>query len=136
MIVTGKSRRKVHQSGPPLLFLNFRQARFPIRLSHGQSSTVKNSSFSMATQNALEGKIIEIKEKSRITQDKQEIVLDSTNQLRYSIQKGVNITATSCQSTNQAPVMPQPPQCRSRPPATARPIFPKSCDGGNIAGRH
>lgn len=118
MIVTGKIAQVTIR--PTVTFLNLDKA-FP------------NSPFSVVIfpgrfipgLKSLEGKSIEIKGKIKNYQDKPEIVLDSTNQLTVFDPKGVNITSAILQSTNHAPVMPQPPNAVPAPPATTPTNFPE-----------
>ena len=107
---------------PTVTFLNldkpFPNSPFSVVIFHGHSSFYGNA-------NALKGKSIEIKGKIKNYQDKPEIVLDNTNQLTVFDSKGVNITATVLQSTNQAPVTAQPPNAVPAPPATGSTNLPE-----------
>jgi len=85
---------------------------------HGHSSFYGNA-------NALKGKSVEIKGKNqelpgqagdRVGQHK------STDGIRF---KGCEHHGYILQSTNQAPVMPQPPKCRSRPAGDGPDHFPE-----------
>jgi DNA/RNA endonuclease YhcR with UshA esterase domain len=102
MIVTGKVAQVTIR--PTVTFLNldkkYPDSPFSVVIFHGKSSFHGDA-------NALKGKSIEIKGKIKNYQDKPEIALDSTNQLTVFDSKGVNITATVLQSTNQVPVVPQ-----------------------------
>jgi DNA/RNA endonuclease YhcR with UshA esterase domain len=102
MIVTGRVAQVTIR--PTVTFLNldknYPNSPFSVVIFHGKSSFYGDA-------NALKGKSIEIKGKIKKYQDKPEIVLDSTNQLIVFNSKGVNITATVLQSTNQAPAVPQ-----------------------------
>jgi DNA/RNA endonuclease YhcR with UshA esterase domain len=120
MIVTGKVAQVTIR--PTVTFLNldrpFPDSSFTVVIFHGHSSFYGNA-------NALKGKSIEIKGKIKNYQDKPEIALDSTNQLTVFDSKGVNITSTILQSTNHAPVMPQPPNAVPAPPAMSATNFPE-----------
>src|ERR1035438_2891426 len=104
MVVTGKVAQVTIR--PTVTFMNldkaFPNSPFTVVIFHGHSSFHGDA-------NALRGKAIEIKGKIKNYNDKPEIALDSTDQLTVFDSKGMNITATILQSTNQAPVMPQPP---------------------------
>ena len=103
MIVTGRVAQVTIR--PTVTFLNldknYPNSPFQVVIFHGHSSFYGDA-------NALKGKSIEIKGKIKNYQNKPEIALDSTNQLTVFDSKGVNITSTVLQSTNHAPVMPQP----------------------------
>jgi hypothetical protein len=85
---------------------------------HGHSSFFGDA-------NALKGKSIEIKGKIKNYQDKPEIALDNTNQLTVFDSKGANITSGILQSTNHAPVLPQPTNAVPVPPVTQTNSFPE-----------
>jgi DNA/RNA endonuclease YhcR with UshA esterase domain len=120
MIVTDKVAQVTIR--PTVTFLNldkaFPNSPFTVVIFHGHSSFYGDA-------NALKGKSIEIKGKIKNYQDKPEIVLDSTNQLTVFDSKGVNITSTILQSTNHAPVMPQPSNAVPAPPAMPATNFPE-----------
>ena len=112
MIVTGKVAQVTIR--PTVTFLNldqpFPNSPFTVVIFHGHSSFYGDA-------NALRGKSIEIKGKIKNYQNKPEIALDSMNQLTVFDSKGVDITSTTLQSTNHAPVMPQSPNAVPAPPA-------------------
>jgi DNA/RNA endonuclease YhcR with UshA esterase domain len=120
MIVTGKVAQVTIR--PTVIFFNidkaFPDSPFTVVIFHGRSSFYGDA-------NALRGKSIEIRGKIKNYQNKPEIVLDSMNQLAVFDSKGVNITSTILQSTNSAPVMPQPNNAVPAPPAETPTNFPE-----------
>ena len=120
MVVTGKVAQVTIR--PPVTFLNldkpFPNSPFTVVIFHGHSSFFGDA-------NALKGKSIEIKGKIKNYQDKPEIALDNTNQLTVFDSKGANITSGILQSTNHAPVLPQPTNAVPVPPVTQTNSFPE-----------
>ena len=120
MIVTGKVAQVTIR--PTVTFLNldkpFPNSPFTVVIFHGHSSFYGDA-------NALKGKSIEIKGKVKNYQDKPEIALDNANQLTVFDSKGADITSAILQSTNHAPVMPQPPNAVPAPPAMPATNFPE-----------
>jgi DNA/RNA endonuclease YhcR with UshA esterase domain len=120
MIVTGKVAQVTIR--PNVTFLNldkpFPNSPFTVVIFHGHSSFYGDA-------NALKGKAIEIRGKIKNYQDKPEIALDSTNQLTVFDSKGMIITSTVLQSTNHAPVMPQPSNAVPVPPVAQTNSIPE-----------
>ena len=120
MIVTGKVAQVTIR--PTVTFLNldkaFPDSPFTVVIFHGHSSFYGDA-------DALRGKSIEIKGKIKNYHDKPEIALDSTNQLTVFDSKGVNVTSIVLQSTNHAPVVPQPPNAVPAPPTMPATNFPE-----------
>jgi hypothetical protein len=120
MIVTGKVAQVTIR--PTVTFLNldknYPNSPFSVVIFHGKSSFYGDA-------NALKGKSIEIKGKIKNYQDKPEIVLDSTNQLTVFDAKGVNITSTVLQSSDQAPATPQSTNAVPVPPPPTPTNFPE-----------
>jgi hypothetical protein len=120
MIVTGRVAQVTIR--PAAIFLNldkpFPKSPFSVVIFHGHSSFYGDA-------NALKGKSIEIKGKIKNYQDKPEIALDNTNQLTVFDSKGANITSGILQSTNHAPVLPQPTNAVPVPPVTQTNSFPE-----------